>query len=89
MFGILLGTATEAALLGFDAQRVIALRMMKIAAGGPSAHGEITRMLTEKVSAAAEAVAILTRGGSGRKVTRRYRTHVRANLRRLSRSPRV
>jgi hypothetical protein len=88
MFAIWLAAA-EWTLLGFDAQRVIALRVMKIAAGGSSARSEVSRMMTEKVPAAAEAVAILTRGGSGRRVIRRYRTHVRANVRRLSRSARV
>jgi hypothetical protein len=88
MFGIWLAVA-EGTLLGFEAQRVIALRAMKIAAGGSSARSEVSRMVTEKVSAGAEAVAILTRGGSGRRVIRRYRTRVRANVRRLSRSARV
>jgi hypothetical protein len=88
MFDIWLAAA-EGTLLGFDSQRVIALRAMKIAAGGSAARSEVSRMMTEKVSAAAEAVAILTRGGSGRRVIRRYRTHVRANVRRLSRSARV
>ena len=87
MFGIWLAVA-EGTLLGFEAQRVIALRAMKIAAGGSSARSEVSRMVTEKV-AGAEAVAILTRGGSGRSVIRRYRTRVRANVRRLSRSARV
>jgi hypothetical protein len=72
-----------------EVQRVIALRAMKIAVGGSSARSEVSRMVTEKVSAEAEAVAILTRGGSGRRVIRRYRTRVRANVRRLSRSARV
>ena len=67
MFGIWLAVA-EGTLLGFEAQRVIALRAMKIAAGGSSARSEVSRMVTEKVSAGAEAVAILTRGGSGRRV---------------------
>jgi len=84
MFGFWLAAA-EGTLLGLDTQRVIALRAMKIAAGGSSARSEVSRMMTEKVSAAAEAVAILTRGGSGRRVIRRYRTRVRTNVRRLSR----
>jgi hypothetical protein len=71
MFRLWLAAATEGALLGFDAQRVIALRMMKIAAGGNAAHSEVTRMMTEKVSAAAEAIAILTMGDSGRFTPRR------------------
>jgi hypothetical protein len=40
MFGIWLAVA-EGTLLGFDAQRVIALRAMKIAAGGSSARSEV------------------------------------------------
>ena len=88
MFGIWLAAATDGALLGFDMQRVIVLRVMKIAAGGTAAHSEVIRMMTEKVPAATEAMAILTRGGSGRRVVRRYRMHVRANVRRLSRSAR-
>ena len=66
MFGIWLAVA-EGTLLGFEAQRVIALRAMKIAAGGSSARSEVSQMVTEKVSAGAEALAILTRGGSGRR----------------------
>jgi hypothetical protein len=45
-----------------DAQQLIALRAMKIAAGGAAAHAEVARMMTEKVSAAAEAAAILALG---------------------------
>jgi hypothetical protein len=88
MFGIWLAAATDGALLRFDTQRVIVLMVMKIAACSTAAHSEVTRMMTEKVSAATEAMAILTRGGSGRRVVRRYRMHVRANVRRLSRSAR-
>jgi hypothetical protein len=50
MFGSWLAVA-EGTLLGFEAQRVIALRAMKIAAGGSSARSEVSRMVTEKVSA--------------------------------------
>ena len=62
MFGFWLAVV-EGTLLGFDAQRVIALQAMKIAAGGSSARSEVSRMVTEKVSAGTEAAAILTRGG--------------------------
>ena len=47
--------AAEGTLLGFGAQRVIALRAMKIVAGGSSARSELSRMMTEKVSATAGA----------------------------------
>ena len=50
MFGFWLALV-EGTLLGFDAQRVIALRAMKIATGGSSARSEVSRMVTEKVSA--------------------------------------
>jgi hypothetical protein len=75
--------AAEGARFAFEVQQVIALRALKIAAGGAAAQIEATRMISEKALAAAEAAAILTTGGSGRKVARRYRTHVRANLQRL------
>jgi hypothetical protein len=57
MFGIWLAAATDGALLGFDTKRVIVLRVIKIAAGGTAAHSEVTRMMTEKVSAATEAAS--------------------------------
>src|SRR5262245_56246596 len=78
-------TAPEIARLGLHAQKVIALRATKIAAGGAAAHTEVLRMIIEKVSAGAGAVAILAMGGSGQKVIRHYRKHVASNARRLSR----
>jgi hypothetical protein len=74
----------DAALVGLAVQRVVGLRLMKIAAGGQPARAEAQRMVTEKTAALAEAT--LAAGGSPRTVIRRYRTHVRANERRLSRS---
>jgi hypothetical protein len=68
-----------------EAQRVIGLRLMKIAAGGAGAQNEVSRMVAEKVTAFAEAATTLATGGSARKVVRRYRTRVKANARRLSR----
>ena len=54
------------------------------------AHGnhEMQRMLTEKGFAYTEALATLSAGGAMQKVARRYRQHVRANKRRLSRRTR-
>ena len=80
-----LKTAAEITRFGFDAQNVIALRTKKIAAGGRAAHNEVLRMLVEKALAAGEALTILAMAGSGQQVIRRYRKHVRSNLRRLSR----
>jgi len=76
---------SDMALLGLDAQRVIALRLMRIGAGGRGAHFERGRMVTEKIAAAQEAAATLMAGGSPERVVRRYRTHVRKNKTRLSR----
>ena len=44
--------------IGFDAQRVIALRLAKIAAGGAGADIECRRMVSEKFAAAAAAQAL-------------------------------
>ena len=75
----------NAAFLGLEAQRVVGLRLMKLAAGDAAAEVEAQRMVTEKVAAFAEAAATLAAGGSAHKVLRRYRSHVRANERRLMR----
>src|ERR1700694_5004397 len=45
----------KAVQLGIDAQNVMALRMMRLASGGTPAHNEMTRMVIEKATAAAEA----------------------------------
>ncbi len=86
MFRAWIGWTLDAALLGLAVQRVVVLRLMKIAAGGPPAQAEAQRMVTEKTAALAEAVSTLAAGGSARTVVRRYRTHVKANERRLSQS---
>jgi hypothetical protein len=41
--------------LGIDAQNVIALRMMRLASGGPRARNEMSRMVVEKATAAGDA----------------------------------
>jgi len=70
---------------GLQAQRVVGLRLQKLAAGGPSAQSEAQLMFTEKIVAGAEAVATLASGGSASSVVRRYRTIMRANEKRLTR----
>ncbi len=70
---------------GFEAQQVIALRLMKLSAGGKAAENEAMLMVSEKVSASVEAAMTLATGGSPEKVLKRYRTHMRANSRRLTR----
>ena len=77
---------SDAVMLGLEMQRVIGLRLMKLSRGGRAAEAEALRMVTEKTSALAEAGVTLARGGSAGAVIRRYRTHVRANKRRLSKS---
>lgn len=79
--------------LGAEAQTVIALRMMKIAAGGPGVDAETRRMVAEKVGAAMElstkaAISAMTGGapvGPAHAVAH-YRRKVRANTRRLLKS---
>jgi hypothetical protein len=72
--------------LALESNRVIALRMAKLAAGGKRARGEASRMVTEKIGAAWGAGVTMMTGGSSAKVIRQYRKRVAANKRRLSRS---
>jgi hypothetical protein len=67
-----------------EAQRVIALRVMKLAQGGPAAQKEAHKMVSEKLIASVEAATTLARGGSVESVLQRYRTIMRANSKRLS-----
>jgi hypothetical protein len=54
----------DAARLGYEAQTVMTLRMLKLARGGKAAEAEAQRMMTEKGAALAEAAATLATGGS-------------------------
>ena len=88
-----LALSAQTAMLGWEAQNVIALRLMRIAGGGARGQAEAQRMMTEKVAAAVEAHAVLTasaiEGGAdhraGKKMLEVYGKRVRANRRRLSR----
>jgi hypothetical protein len=78
-------------LLGIEASTVIALRMMKMAAGGPAAQSEARRMVSEKLSAGSALQALALTGGLGptaesatNKTLAHYRRKVRANKRRLT-----
>ena len=75
----------DAAMLSLEAQRVIALRMLKLSCGGKRARAEATRMVAEKVAESMGAASSLLRGGSGHAVVKKVRRRVRANARRLSR----
>lgn len=72
-------------LLGLESSQVMALRAMKLAAGGHAARMEATRMAAEKVSEAYGAWVTLATGGAAPKVVRQYRKRVSANARRLKR----
>jgi hypothetical protein len=75
----------EGARLGFEAQQVIGLRLLRLGGGGAAAQSEASRMVTEKMTAFTEAAVTIATGGCPRKVVRRYRALVKANARRLSR----
>ena len=77
--------SADIAKAGFEAQQVIALRMLKMAGGGKAAESEARLMVSEKMAASAEAATSLALGGSPQSVLKRYRTLMRANTRRLSR----
>jgi hypothetical protein len=79
--------------LGFEAQGVVFLRMMRFAAGGARGQSEARRMIIEKVTAGIEAQTVVASGlATGQKdtvtaskVVRVLKRRVRANKRRLSR----
>jgi hypothetical protein len=88
-----LDVALKAIQLGVEAQSVIALRMMRLAAGGSRAQSELHRMMTEKIAAIAEAqtaaASALLNGHqdhvAATKALGAFEKRVRANKRRLSR----
>ena len=78
-------------LLSIEASTVIALRTVKLAAGGAAAEAEARRMVSEKLEAglALQASALTgglgrTRHGAANRTIAHYRRKVRANSRRLS-----
>jgi hypothetical protein len=81
----------EAGRFGADVQRVMTLRMMRIASGGPDAATEAQQMISEKMFAFGEAqMAIFTTLITGKsleaaaaKAFAPYQRCVRANSRRL------
>jgi hypothetical protein len=79
--------------LGMEASSVIALRTLKIAAGGVAAEVEARRMVSEKIEAGLALQALALTGGLGltadvaaTKMLAHYRRKVRANRRRLAKS---
>ena len=75
----------SATMLSLESQRVIGLRMVKLAMGGTNAHAEASRMVTEKIAESMAVAATLMSGGSGHAVMAQVRRRVRSNSRRLSR----
>jgi hypothetical protein len=79
--------------MGVEVQSVIALRMLRLAAGGARMEAEVTRMITEKPAAAAEAQAVAAVAAMkghpqhvvAGKTLKVFKKRVRANKRRLSR----
>ena len=76
--------ASDTSLLAMESQAVIWTRLTEIAMGRGT-PAETMLMVTEKVSAFAEAATTIAMGGSAHKVVKGYRRHVRANVRRLKR----
>jgi hypothetical protein len=77
--------------LGIDTSSVIALRTLKIAAGGPAAEVEACRMVSEKIETGLALQELALTGGLGltassvaTKMLAHYRRKVRANRRRLA-----
>jgi hypothetical protein len=77
--------------LGLEASSVIALRTLKIAAGGVAAEAETRRMVSEKLETGLALQALALTGGLGltahsaaTKTLAHYRRKVRANRRRLA-----
>lgn len=66
-------------MLAIEAQRVIELRLVRLAWGGSEGLAEAQSMVIEKVHAASEAMTTLMFGGSPETVIARYREHVAAN----------
>ena len=86
--------SAQAARLGWEAQNVIALRVMRMAAHPAHNQTEARRMVTEKVAALGEAQAVVAagviKGGKSHRVAKKvlgvYKKRVRANRRRLTRA---
>jgi hypothetical protein len=93
MFNNWIALSYETARLGWEAQNVIMLRMMRLAMGGAPARKEANRMVQEKIAATGEAAMAAASAAASasphskaaRRVLRVYKKRVRANKRRLSR----
>src|SRR5271156_3466495 len=81
--------AFQGTMLAIEAQQVIALRILKMAMGGPNLPQEAALMVSEKLETMAEGsqmmatAALVGKHDGPKKVVRLYRRKVRANRRRL------
>ena len=73
-------------MLAFEAQKVIELRLVRLAWGGSEARAEMPLMVSEKIDASIEAAGTMMSGGSPETIIARYREHVAANTKRLTAS---
>ena len=71
-------------MLAIEAQRVIHLRLVRLAWGGSEGLAEAQSMVIEKMHAAGEAMTTLMMGGTPETVIARYREHVASNTKRLT-----
>jgi hypothetical protein len=74
----------KTAMLAFESNSVIKLRLAKLQRGGVEGRAEANLMVREKMNAAREATATLMTGGTLDSVVDLYRQHVTANIARLS-----
>jgi hypothetical protein len=89
-----LALSLQTARLGWQAQGVMALRLMRMAAQPARSQTEARRMVTEKVAALGEAqaaaAAVLIKGGKSHRAAKKvlgvYKKRVSANRRRLTRA---
>ncbi len=83
--------AMQGTMLAIESQQVIAMRLTKMALGGPDIHKEAELMVSEKMETAAESSRVMLMallGGKSdlgaEKVLNLYRKKVTANRKRLS-----
>ena len=76
--------------LAFEANNVIALRMMKLMLGSKrAARREARLMVSEKIDAAYKASRSLIGGASAEQIIGQYRKRVAANAKRLSKPKKI
>lgn len=71
-------------MLALEAQKVIELRLVRLAWGGREGRAELHSMVSEKMWAGVEAAGTMMLGGTPDQVIARYREHVAENTKRLS-----